>query len=625
MSDYNTSSFDSFSKEEQASLETIFKQYDKDNDGYLDKKDIMELINVLGITELTEEYFDDFLSTLYILGYSSVKTDDLDENRKISLQQYLEIMKNIKIREGSLQVSLFIKDIEKANIQKANESISKNPEKDTYTKIINDLLSNDDTEHKYLPIDPNTNDIFDKITDGILLCKLINKVKPEAIDEKTINKNSDMTEFQKRQNLNLAISEAKSIGLKCGEISSEIIIKQSNLSLIISFIGEICKFLILRDINLQKHPEIINLLNKNENISELLKLSTEQILLKWFNYHLKKAGHDKTISNFSDDIKDSEKYIILLNQLNKDICDKEALNESDIKKRAEIVLSNVSKLNIKSYIISDVINNGNDKLNLLFVGQIFNSITGLNPANDKQKKVINDILNNSDREEKMFRIWINSLELKNEKEEEIVVNNVYEQSKDGVLLLRIIDKLKPGVVNWKKVDKKAKNVFTQNINCNEVIDSCKKLKFNIVGMSGGDIREGRKKFILSIAWQMMKMHSLQIIGGKTENDLVKWGNEKVDENIRINNLKDKKLSNSLFFIDILRNIEPNIVKSDEIIRDKNDDESKKNNAKNCISAAKKLGTIVFLEWKDIVNVKSDLLLTFLGSIYNVAQNYQKKE
>ena len=181
------------------------------------------------------------------------------------------------------------------------------------------------------------------------------------------------------------------------------------------------------------------------------------------------------------------------------------------------------------------------------------------------------------------------------------------------------------MVNWKKVDKKAKNVFTQNINCNEVIDSCKKLKFNIVGMSGGDIREGRKKFILSIAWQMMKMHSLQIIGGKTENDLVKWGNEKVDENIRINNLKDKKLSNSLFFIDILRNIEPNIVKSDEIIRDKNDDESKKNNAKNCISAAKKLGTIVFLEWKDIVNVKSDLLLTFLGSIYNVAQNYQKKE
>ena len=92
----------------------------------------------------------------------------------------------------------------------------------------------------------------------------------------------------------------------------------------------------------------------------------------------------------------------------------------------------------------------------------------------------------------MFRVWINSLNLKNEKDEEIIINNLYEESKDGILLLRIIEKLKAGVVKWKIVKKKPRNPFDININCNEVIDACKRLKFSVVGLGSSDIREGRK-------------------------------------------------------------------------------------------------------------------------------------
>ena len=56
---------------------------------------------------------------------------------------------------------------------------------------------------------------------------------------------------------------------------------------------------------------------------------------------------------------------------------------------------------------------------------------------------------------------------------------------------------------------------------------------------------------------MMKMHSLQVIGNKKEEDLVNRGNEKVDENNNIKNLKEKKLVNSLYFINIIKSIEPN--------------------------------------------------------------------
>ena len=159
---------------------------------------------------------------------------------------------------------------------------------------------------------------------------------------------------------------------------------------------------------LKNFQKLANILEKNEQISELLKLSPENILLKWFNFHLKAGQSEKQIKNFSGDVKDSEKYIILLNQLNKEICDKSALNDSDLKKRAENVLSNLSKLKINSYITADDIVDGNEKLNLLLVASIFNSKTRLKSANDKQKKEINNVLADEDAgEEKIFRVWIN--------------------------------------------------------------------------------------------------------------------------------------------------------------------------------------------------------------------------
>jgi hypothetical protein len=160
------------------------------------------------------------------------------------------------------------------------------------------------------------------------------------------------------------------------------------------------------------------------------------------------------------------------------------------------------------------------------------------------------------------------------------------------------------------------------VNRQEVIDSAIKSKYTIVGIGAQDIREGNKKYILAIVWQLMRAHTLQIIGNKTEEELVNWGNSLVSEEIKIKNLKDKSVSNSLWFIYIMKTIEPRAINWDIIIQDKTDDESKENNAKYCISIARKLGATVFCVWEDIVEVKSRLLLTFLASVYDVAQSYK---
>ena len=46
-------------------------------------------------------------------------------------------------------------------------------------------------------------------------------------------------------------------------------------------------------------------------------------------------------------------------------------------------------------------------------------------------------------------MWINSLGL-----DDVNVNNLYEEAKDGMLLLKVMDRVQPGVVDWKTVEKK---------------------------------------------------------------------------------------------------------------------------------------------------------------------------
>jgi plastin-1 len=534
-------------------------------------------------------------------------------------------------KEGKVQVDSFTNKAGKAmvRVSKGDSGFQyqtfSEEERTAYVKVINSSLADDPVCKKYLPIDPATNEIFDRIKDGVLLCKLINKAQEGTIDERVINTKENMNVFQQVENLNLAISAAKSIGLNVIGINYDSILSGKNYIMVLGLMWQVVKIVVLCNIQLKHHPELIRLLNPGEQLSDLLKLSPEQLLLRWFNYHLKAAGYDKKITNFSGDVKDSEKYTILLNQLNKNLCDKSALDEPDKKKRAKKVIENAKKLGAEAYINPDDIVAGNNKLNTLFVASIFNAYPGLSPATEEEiyeaAKLLDDDVEGA-REERAFRMWINSLGLNDDNGEPIHINNLYEESKDGILMLRTLDKIKPGVVNWKIVDKKANNPFKKTVNCNEVIDASKKSKYHIVGIGGGDIRDGNKKYILAIVWQMMRAHSLQVIGNKSEEELIAWGNEKVDDDLKVKSLKDKKLGNSLYFINIMKSIEPRSINWDIVVTDKDDDESKQNNAKYAISIARKLGATVFLVWEDITEVKSKLLLTLLASLYEVGQNYK---
>ena len=609
----------SFRPEDLTKLEKIFSDYDHDKNGTMEKSEFLALLHALNYSDAKEEDAAKAMEGL-----------DLQDPSKINFSEFLTIMQKYIKKHGS-QLDSFVNKAGKkmVRVSKGDSGYQyhtfSEEERTAYVKVINSFLAEDPVCKRYLPIDPNSNEVFDKIKDGVLLCKLINRAQEGTIDERVINTKEKMNVFQQVENLNLAISAAKSLGLNVIGINYDSIMSGKNYIMVLGLMWQVVKIVVLCNIHLKEHPELIRLLNPGEQLADLLKLSPEQLLLRWFNYHLKAAGYDKKITNFSGDIKDSEKYTILLNQLNKKLCDKSALDEPDLKKRAKKVIENSRKLGAEAYINPDDICAGNAKLNTLFVASIFNAYPGLDPATQEEiyeaAKLLDDDVEGA-REERAFRMWINSLGLTDDDDNPIHINNLYEESKDGIVMLRTLDKIKPGVVNWKIIDKKPNNPFKKTVNCNEIIDASKKSKFHIVGIGGGDIRDGNKKYILAIVWQMMKAHSLQVIGGKTEEELIAWGNEKVDDDLKVKSLKDKKLGNSLYFINIMKTIEPRSINWDIVVTDKDDDESKQNNAKYAISIARKLGATVFLVWEDIAEVKSKLLLTFLASLYDVAKNYK---
>jgi len=534
----------------------IFKQLDKNKDGKIDKVELLDLMHGLGYRTMKESDVEALIAEI-----------DLNDNKQIEFSEYLKMMKSF-VKEGKETTFTKLTTKKGSTLFRVGDFSSSfssfsEEERSAFVRVINTVLKDDSVCQKYLPINPDTMDIFTILKNGIILCKLINKAFAGTIDERVINIKENMNIFLMAENLKLALTASKSIGCQVINIFPETIMEEKYV-LVLGLLWQIIKLIVLKEVNLKNHPQLIRLLKEGEVLGDLLKLNPEDLLLRWFNYHLTNAGYDKKINNFGNDVKDSEKYTILLNQLNKDLCDKSALQESDHTTRAKKVLDNSKKLGVESFITPKDITNGNIKLNILFTAAIFNQCHGLDPPTEEEQyeaaKLLNDDVEGS-REERAFRMWINSLGLP-----DLYVNNLYEESKSGVLLLKVIEKIKPGNINWKKVDETSNNKFKKVANCVEAVEACKKAGLSIVGVGGTDVHDGNKKYILAIVWQLMRAHTLQVVGNKTEDDLLKWSNSMVPKDNQIASFKDKKLKNSLFFIHLMSAIEPRAINWDIVVQ-----------------------------------------------------------
>lgn len=377
----------------------------------------------------------------------------------------------------------------------------------------------------------------------------------------------------------------------------------------------------MRKVDLKECPELMKLAEEGEDINSLMALSPETILIRWVNYHLKKQGQTRTINNLGSDLRDSFALTYVLHNLD-DRCSLENLSEQDPVKKADRVIKNAELIGVPPLIRPNDLLSGNVKLNTVFVAEIFNTKHGLEELSQEEKEkydsatMMNDDVEGS-RDERAFRFWINSLNI-----EDLYINNLYDDVRDSLVLLKVIAKLDPTIVDWKKVEKKVDNKYKMGINGNYLVDCCKRLGLKIPGIGGQDFVEGNRKNIIAVVWQLVRLQYLKIIGTLTEEDLVKWANSQVSD-IKIKNLKDATLSSGQFLIKLCSAIEPRAINW-EIVQPGNTDEEKENNAKYIVSIARKLGAIIFCVWEDIVKVNYKMILVLICTLYEIQNEMKNK-
>lgn len=267
---------------------------------------------------------------------------------------------------------------------------------------------------------------------------------------------------------------------------------------------------------------------------------------------------------------------------------------------------------------------GNPKLNLAFVANLFNTHPGLDPITEEEKADIEDFDAEGEREARVFTLWLNSLDV------QPTVVSFFEDLKDGSVLLQAYDKVIPGSVNWRHVNKRPASGaeimrFKAVENTNYAVELGKQNHFSLVGIQGADITDGQRTLTLGLVWQLMRRDIVSTLGnlaqrlGKreiTDSDMVKWANDmsrKGGKSSAIRSFKDSSLGNGVFLLDVLNGLKSSYVDYDLVAPGRTEEEAYLN-AKLAISIARKMGATIWLVPEDICAVRSRLITTFIGSL-----------
>lgn len=490
-------------------------------------------------------------------------------------------------------------------------------EQKAFAEWINRHLGEDPDCKHLLPLDAEGNNLYEKMADGILLCKLINHSVHNTIDERTINK-TNLSVYRRHENLVLAITSASSIGCSTVNIGPSDL-SEGKKHLVLGLLWQVIRIGLLSDINLAHHPGLVNLLMEGETIEDLMRLSPEQILLRWVNYHLARSSTEKRIHNFGEDIKDSEAYVHLLHR----IAPAESgvtlgpMGYQDLMERAEYMLRESDKISCRSFVSPSDVTGGNQKLNLAFVANLFNNYPALDkPDVDVEMEIVEE-----SREEKTYRNWMNSLGVSP------FVHRLYSDLYDGLIIFQLYDFIQPGMVDWKRVIKKFNKMkanFERIENCNYAVELGPKVelvKVKLVGIAGKDIHDGNPVLTLGLVWQLMRAYTLRILAKCSDDkkpihdqDIIDWANSKLKKDDKISSFQDTKLNDGVIIAKVVESIKPGIVNWDNVNLSATEYDDRLQNARYAIGLARKIGAGVYALPEDVVEVKQKMLLTIFACL-----------
>ncbi|KYQ96657.1 actin binding protein [Tieghemostelium lacteum] len=482
------------------------------------------------------------------------------------------------------------------------------------TKYIGHLVSTMGTAIKsmdiHIPSDPH--ELIPSLLDGRILCYLINKVYPGTIDERVIDKTkkTDTSVGNISKNLYIALNASKALGADHQETYKTIqTLNSTSLHNLIWSIVETC---LLQSADPNKNRHLFNLA-RAETRNAFRSLDKEKIMLRWFNYHLRKGPTNRSINNFTDDVEDCENYAYLFDRIAPQVSRKaEILKEPDWEKRAEMVLDMASKIGCMPLLTSrDIVESENSKLNMLFVADIMRVCHCL-PNYELRKDVeeLDDQVQKSkdqgNNDTELLQ-WINSLQM----EGVDTVSNLLDDFKSGYVFLKIFEKIAPAnTVDAKRIKTNPTSVFKMVELCNYTMDICRNLKLPLAGIAGTDLVNGDIRANRAILNQIRR----SLLGERSTIDSVtahqamalKWANSKV-VNKKVKNIqsfKDQFLQDSLFFLELIQSIDNRCVIDRQLVATGLSSEDQEANARYFLTSSWGVGVPLNVLWEDVAKVRS---------------------
>ncbi|KAM6127578.1 plastin-1 [Phoenicopterus ruber ruber] len=612
------------SREELEELREAFSKIDIDNSGYVSDYELQDLFKE---------------ASLPLPGYKVreivekiIAVTDSNKDGRINFEEFVSIIQELKSKDVSKS---FRKSINKkqgitaiggtsAISSEGTQHSYSEEEKVAFVNWINKALQDDPDCKHLLPMNPSDASLFKALADGILLCKMINFSQPDTIDERAINKKK-LTPFTVSENLNLALNSASAIGCTVVNIGSQDL-QEGKPHLVLGLLWQIIKVGLFADIEISRNEALIALLKEGEELDELMKLSPEELLLRWVNYHLANAGWQK-ITNFSQDIQDSRAYYHLLNQIAPKGDDFETpitidfsgFHDKNDLRRAEYMLQQADKLGCRQFVTPADVVAGNPKLNLAFVANLFNTYPALQKPDNSSYDL--NLLEGESKEERTFRNWMNSLGVRP------YVNHLYSDLSDALIIFQLYGMTRVPV-DWNHVNKPPYPLLGGNMkkieNCNYAVELGKtKAKFSLVGIAGHDLNEGNPTLTLALVWQLMRRYTLNVLsdlgeGEKVNDDIIiTWVNQtlaKANKKTSITSFKDKSISTSLPVLDLIDAIAPKAIRPEMVKREDLSYQDKLNNAKYAISVARKIGARIYALPDDLVEVKPKMVMTVFACL-----------
>jgi len=189
--------------------------------------------------------------------------------------------------------------------------------------------------------------------------------------------------YEINENHDLCIAAAIKIGCSVVNIGGKDLVAQTP-HLTLGLVWQIIKRSLMYKI---ENMDLARILAAEESLAGV---PPEQILLRWFNCHLKNAGHPRTVTNFSSDIQDGENYAVLLASIAPDKISsndlEKAFKERNLLARAEIVLEWADRLECRKFVTAQDIVDGHPNLNLAFVACLFQKYPHIGPSKDDEAR-----------------------------------------------------------------------------------------------------------------------------------------------------------------------------------------------------------------------------------------------